>query len=497
MIQIVAVYSCTKNADRVTINNGVVPTGTAFYVDGTNGRDGNSGKSISSAWKTIQKSAVSAPAGSLILIRAGVYKEQVVVGISGTAASPVTFKNYNNETVVLDGSNFKAGTMLSVTDKSYLTFNGLIIQNLTGNGVQGVLVDATKTGGASNLTFRHLTIQNISWTGTAATVPTEADNAQAFIVYGHGQNESNAVSRIILDSSAIRNNITGFSEAISLDGNIDGFSVSNNFVHDNSNIGIAAQGNYGTSANSLLDQARNGLITGNTCFNNIAAYATSGGIYVDGGKSISIERNISYQNGTGIEVGNEQNGSASLITVVANVLYLNQEAGLAIGGYTTQTDGQVLNSTVHNNTFFQNNTLLDGTGELVITKATGCVFENNVFCTNGQNLLYTMTPILPQTGNIFGYNSWFTNAADSTNLQVNYQNITFSSFATYRQSTKQDQHSLFAAPAFVNAPANFRLLPSSPCINKGDISAVRDPAETDITGKFLITNGKTSMGAYQ
>jgi len=67
---------------------------------------------------------------------------------------------------------------------------------------------------------------------------------------------------------------------VSLDGNITDFTIENNNIQDNTNIGIAAIGNYGTSRNLQLDQARNGIITKNVCYKNISGYATRGGIYV-------------------------------------------------------------------------------------------------------------------------------------------------------------------------------------------------------------------------
>lgn len=495
LIPLAFLASCTKNA-AFTGNNSIAP-GVNFYVDGKAGINTNDGRSPATAWKTIQQAASHALAGSIVLIRAGTYSEQVVLNVSGTAAYPIVFKNYENEAVVLDGSGFTSGTMLSVIDKSYLSFSGLTIQNLTGKDVQGVLVEARDKGGVANITFRHMLIQGISWTKTSSTAPGSTDNAQPFIAYGKGSSEAAAMTGILLDSSEVRNNTPGFSEAISLDGNIDGFIVSNTSVHDNSNIGIAAQGNYGTSTNPLYDQARNGSITGNTTFNNLATYATSAGIYIDGGKNITITRNRSYQNGNGIEVGNEQNGSASGIIVAGNLLYFNQEAGLAIGGYTTQTSGQVLASSVHNNTFFQNNSLLDGTGEMVITKASGCTIENNIFCTNTQNLLLTLTPILPQSGNSLNYNCWYTPSGNAASLQINWLNLTYTSFTSYQTATGQESSSLFTVPGFT-APGSldFHLLPSSSCKNAGDITVIKNAAETDVDGNLLIQSGVTSMGAF-
>ena len=64
---------------------------------------------------------------------------------------------------------------------------------------------------------------------------------------------------------------TGCSETMSINGNVQYWTVSNNLIHDNNNIGIDAIGFEGTSPNSATDQARDGSIVGNTVY-NITSY---------------------------------------------------------------------------------------------------------------------------------------------------------------------------------------------------------------------------------
>jgi len=472
---------------------------SAFYVNGKTGNDANDGKSLVKPWKTIQKAFNSATPGSVVFIRAGVYNEQLTVNVTGLSGSPITFMNYGNDAVVIDGTGIPGTTILSITDKSFLTFRGLTIQNLTKNNAQGILLAATAHGKASNITFSHINIRKINWTASATTIPNANQNAQGLIVYGQGLTQTNAISNLVIDSCEVSNNILGFSEAISLDGNIDGFTITHNKVHDNTNIGIAVIGHYGTSATASLDQTRNGVVEQNICFKNTSAYATSGGIYADGAKSVKIERNISYQNGYGVEVGNEENGSASNITVASNVLYFNQVAGLAIGGYNPATTGQVVNCSFYNNTFYKNNTAVDGSGEIIITKASNCIIENNVFYTNGQAVLFSLTPIVPQANNFINYNCWYTPGGNAANIQVNWLNKTYNTFASYQAATHQDGKSFFKDPLFKSpvTPFDFHLQSASPCIHAGNIAIIKDAGATDYDGNLLIQNGATTMGAYQ
>jgi hypothetical protein len=489
--------SMSADTNAMGINN---VSGKFLYVDGANGNDNNNGKAISTAWKTIQKSFNSATAGSTVFIKGGTYHEQLTANVNGTVAAPITFRNYNNTAVYIDGNTIIGTTILTITDKSNLVFKNLVIRNITKNSAQGILILATKNGGVSNLTLSHITVQYINWSSSATAIPNSNDNSQALIVYGQGVTQQNAVSNLTIDSCEVSNNILGFSEAISLDGNIDGFKITNNKVHDNTNIGIVAIGHYGTSSTPSLDQARNGTITGNTCYNDNASYAASGGIYVDGARDIIIERNLSYKNGYGLEVGNEENGTAAHITVADNIFYLNIYSGLAVGGYNTATTGQVLNCTFRNNTFYENNTLLDGSGEIFITKASNCIFENNIFYTNGQNLLYSLTPIAPQANNIINYNCWYTAGKNTNDIQVNWLNTTYATFSAYQTATKQDANSFFGDPLFANATLavpDFHLAAASRCINTGKAVLITNTAESDFAGTARLYNNKVDMGAYQ
>jgi hypothetical protein len=493
-------FSCKKegsvNAEDTRTSGAVVQ---AYYVDGAQGNDQNDGRTLATAWKTIQKSFDAAVAGSTVMIKGGTYYEQLTVRVSGTAGSPVTFTNYNGEQVIIDGSKNSGTTILTITDKKFLIFRNLTVQNITKNNAVGILVTAGKNGGTSDLTFRNVVLKKINWTSNASTKPNSNQNAQPFIAFGYGAAQANAITNLTIDSCEFTGNITGYSEALSLDGNIDGFTITNNKVHDNANIGIAAIGHYGVSSNSTLDQSRNGLIRGNICYNNKASYATSGGIYVDGGKDIKIDRNITYQNGYGIEIGNEENGTASNITVTNNLIYLNEVTGLAIGGYNSGTTGQVTNCTIRNNSFFKNNTNNDGSGEFYMTKASNCTIGNNVFYTNGQNTLFSLENISPQTGNIIDYNDWFTQTGNASDININWRNTSYESFTDYKTKTGQDAHSFFRDPLFSSTGTNpdLHVKTGSPCLRTGNASWITDATEKDLDGKSRVVNGAVDMGAYQ
>jgi hypothetical protein len=78
-----------------------------YYV-ATWGSDDSSG-TFTKPWKTINKAATTMIAGDSVLIRGGIYKENVYAGVSGTASDPITYANYNEEEVIVEGGETVTG----------------------------------------------------------------------------------------------------------------------------------------------------------------------------------------------------------------------------------------------------------------------------------------------------------------------------------------------------------------------------------------------------
>ena len=469
---------------------------TNYFVDDLSGNDLNNGTSLATAWKTIQNACNTATPNSVVQIKAGTYNENIVVNISGTPGNFITLKNYLNDVVLIDGTGTSGTTMLSITDKSFLNFQNLTIQNLTVNDAQGILIETTGNNSSTELSFKNITIKNINWTSNPLTIPASNNNAQSFIAYGG----DGGITNITIDSCKVFNNILGFSEAITLDGNVDGFTIKNCEIHDNTNIGIDIAGNYLVSSNPTTDHARNGVLVNNTCYKNVSLAATSAGIYVDGGQNVLIEKNKCYENGNGIEIGCEENGTTNTIMVKNNLIYNNQEVGIYVGGYTTSTSGQVLDCIIRNNTLFKNNSLNNGTGEMNISKASNCVFENNIFYTNSQDVLFSVDAISPQTNNVFNYNCWFTPANDPNNITVNWRTSTYSTFADYQTGISDEANSIYNNPDLVNPvlPApDLHLLTASPCIHAGNPGTVITTGELDYYGNTRLIGSNIDIGASE
>ncbi|ACU61012.1 right-handed parallel beta-helix repeat-containing protein [Chitinophaga pinensis] len=439
--------SCKKEKEK-EITLPIQYEATHYYVS-PGGNDANDGLSAAKPFRTIQKAADLAQPRCTVHLAGGEYKQQLEIKVSGTDIHPIVFMSdpYVPAVLTQGGEN---DAILTIEDQHNIYIQGIHVANLTRNNAQGILIRATPDGGVSNIVLNGVNVYNIAWTTQPTKTPGENDNAQPIIIYGEGKAQQNAVSGVSLYKCKVYNNVTGFSEAVSLDGNVDGFSIGSCEVYNNTNIGIAAIGNYGVSSTAAVDQARNGRITDNYCYDNISSYATSAGIYVDGGSKIFIARNRCKNNGYGIEVGCEENGSASDIRLLGNVMEGNQEAGMALGGYDAGTSGQVLKCLVVNNTFFQNGIAGAG-GELAITKASDCKIMNNIFY-GGTSLLLYGEKISPQQNNTFDYNCWFTTVAGGPLFTWAGKN--YNTFDAWQSGTKQDLSSLNFDPKFASIQRN-------------------------------------------
>ncbi len=472
-----------------------------YYVDKANGLDSNSGLTLATAFKTIQKAAFTAQAGSTIFIKAGTYNENIIINVSGTINNPIVFRNLNSDLVFIDGTGTSTANntaMLQINGASHLEFRNLTIQNLLCQDANGIVVYNDPVNGTTDLKFINITIHDIKWTQLPTTVPTTNDNAHPFLVYGSGNTQTSAVTNILVDGCNIYNNVTGYSENLTHSGNVDGFVVQNNLVHDNNNIGIECEGNYGTSSVSSLDHARNGLVKNNKCYNNTCPYSSAAGIYVDGGWDIVVEQNECFNNTYGVEIGCEENGVTKNIMVKNNILYNNREVGIYLGGYDLNTTGQVLNATIRNNTLFKNSTDITSLGEIEISKAYGCRIENNIIYADDSNFMYASGNYFISPQVVFDYNCYFSSSNDSSQIKFGITDYVVTGFNNY-QTSNIEPHSFYANPQFINEAAliglDLSLQTTSPCINSGN-PAVFGPIEFDFLGNPRLVNN-VDIGAFE
>lgn len=432
-------------------SNNNVTSGTDYYVSPA-GSDLNSG-TLNQPFATIQKAANIATEGSTIYIRGGVYNQKVRVTHSGASGAPITFQNYQNEKVILDGSKVKLEDdgLFTIEDKNYIQVNGLEFRNLKSTKVSETPIGIYITGTGSNIEIRNNYIHHIE-----ANV--KNGNAHGIAVYGTSSNAQNNLNHIVIDNNEVANLKLGLSEAIAVNGNVESFEVTNNKVHDNNNIGIVLIGHEGVSPVAALDQARNGIVRNNIVHHNSSFNNTSyneysaDGIYVDGGKEIIIEKNQSYENDLGIEVASEHAGkSASQITVRDNTISNNIMSGIALGGYDSQ-QGYAENNTITNNIIYKNDTRDQESGQIELNYDTrnNVITNNHIYASNSP--IFISNNFNKNTGNKLDYNHYY-GEFDQNNSLWQWKRKTYKGFSTYQASMNQEgneQHSVFSklSPSF-------------------------------------------------
>jgi len=483
----------------------VAHASTAYYVS-TTGSDSNSGTSAASAWKTLQHAADTAAAGDTVYVLGGTYNQKLKISTSGSAAGGyITFQNYEGQTAILDGTGLSVSEgegLVEIDNSSYVIVKGFEIRNYKTTTRDRVPIGIYVYGSGNHIQLLNNNIHDIKNTATVRSDLSGRD-AHGIAVYG---TETTPISDLTIDGNTLTNLVLGSSESLVVNGNVNGFAITNNVVHDNDNIGIDAIG-FEDTAPSGYDQARNGTISGNTVYNitsvNNPSYGktlpngnyAADGIYVDGGKDIVIEKNYSYNNDIGIELASEHAGKAtSNITVRNNMVYNNRYTGIAIGGYDTDR-GSTSNSKIVNNTLYKNDTVgLDGGQLLVQYDTLNNTIKNNIMVASSSNYLI-YNGYTKNSGNVVDYNLYYA-PGGASGAKWKWKNASYTGFPAYKTGTGNDSHSVFADPLFANAAgSNFHLTSASPAINAGFADPSSVIGSFDIDGDARVQGTSVDIGA--
>ena len=479
-----------------------VPAGATYYV-APNGSDTNPGTEAA-PFATLQHAAGVAVAGDTVLARQGVYNALVSPSASGNdAAGPITFASYPGETAVIDGTGLAIpggqNGLITLRNVSAVIIEGFELRNYATASKKQVPIGIFVTGAGAGVQLVNNHVHDI--TTTAKTTPKQCgSNALGIAIYGSTAPAS--IGGIVVSGNELDHLHTGCSESLSLDGNVDGFAVTSNVIHDNDNIGIDASGFEKVSPDPAYDQPRNGEIRGNTVF-NITSYGNpdygkqyaADGIYVDGGTQITVEQNRVHDVDLGIELASEHKGRVtSYVTARNNVLYGNNANGISIGGYGRARGGSD-HLTIVNNTLFANDTKKTGSGEFQIQwYATHNLVANNIVYAGAQGLLvHNFTTSEPNPA-VLDYNLY-----DSAGTaQFVWNRKAYRGFAAYQAGSGQDAHGLFADPMFRSLTLpDLDVQPGSPALLAGDPLGPDVVGAADFAGNPRITNGRVSIGAYQ
>jgi hypothetical protein len=481
-------------------------TNSSFYV-ATTGNDSNTGTQTA-PWRTIQHAADIARAGSTVNVRGGTYEELVNIKASGNASDGfITFRSYPGETAVLDATHYTPSDrqgVLTIHNQSYVRIEGFEIRNFRTAEHRLAPLGISVMGAGSHIELLKNNVHHIENTFQGRDAPGSGGNGFGIAVYG--TDVKAPITDLIIDGNEVHHLKTGSSESLVVNGNVTNFRITHNVVHDNNNIGIDVIGFERTAPDPAVDQARDGVVSGNLVYNITSkgnpAYQNeenSDGIYVDGGTRILIEQNVMHDVDFGIELASEHKDRAtSYITARNNLIYHGHTAGVSIGGYAPER-GHTEHCTVVNNTLYENDTSGTGSGEFQMQwNMADNIFANNIVYA-GSRCLVSITKAQVDKNHppaVIDHNIYYC-ASGGKASTWGTSAATVTGFDTYVESTGNDRHSRFVDPHFTDATAkDFHLQSDSPAISAGTLEGV-PVGETDLEGSPRSKSGKIDIGCYQ
>ena len=420
---------------------------------------------VGGTFTTIQAGLNAANAGDTVWVKPATYNEALSFPRSGNALNGyITL--FGEAGAILDGTG-RGQLGILIRNRNYIKVVGMEVRNFIAAGTPiGISIE----GSSSNLEIKNNLVHNIE---------NANGNAHGIAFYG---TSATPMTNILVDGNEIRNCLLGQSEALVLNGNVTNFTVSNNIVHDNDNIGIDFIGFEGVGPVGS-DQARNGICVNNTVYNistltnpTYGGDQNADGIYVDGGANITIERNTVYNCDIGIELASEHNGKNTQdIMVRNNFVSGSYQANIMAGGYAANR-GNSVNISIVNNTTYQGNG-----GELALQfNCSNISIKNNIFYAKaGQDYLQ----------------EWGNN-----NTAIAVSNNMYFGQSTTSPGAWADARARFINPRLVGAPANLHLLATSTAIDAGlnlgnDGSGNAISGTLDIDKQARVSNGIIDIGA--
>lgn len=329
-------------------NERVVPTQNREFPQPQVPRDGNDnytqkesdqGKTVIQVrqGESIQAALDKAPPGAIVRVMAGTYREKIKI-----TRDNITLQGENGAILDYGGTNVSGGA-IQISDRQNVRIEGFEIRNIRG----GSTPTAIRVDGASrNIFIVNNDIHHVE----------SSSNAHAIGVFG---TKSTAIQNVVIAGNKVHDLKLGQSEAVVLNGNVDGFKILKNKIYNSDNIAIDIIGGEGVGR-AGIDKARNGLIAGNEITNvdsrRNPTYrsACAAGIYVDGGSDVVIEDNVVKNANYGIELASERRGwKTERIQVRRNRLESNNLAGISLGGG-SNSNGGVHEVTIENNDFANN-----------------------------------------------------------------------------------------------------------------------------------------------
>jgi len=477
-------------------------TGTSYYLSPT-GKDSGPGTQAE-PWATFKHALATVPAGSQILVEGDTnhpYHELIAINRSGSAtAGFLSIEAAPGASPAIDGTGLgipnQENGLVTIANQNWVRVKGLELRNYTSSTTDepiGIYI----VGAGS-----HIEILDNHIHAIGETLKTSAGNALGILVSGEAEA---SINWLTIDGNQLDHLTLGFSESLSLTGNVEKWQVANNTIHDNNNIGVNIEGFFGTDVvDPALDQARRGLVAGNVVYNissiNNPAYGCycADGLYVDGGTLVTLQNNLVYDSDYGIELASEVPGkSTTWAWAHDNIIHNNKVAGVTIGGSDPKAHGGTTNCSIVNNTFYFDDSTQSGEGEFQVQNhASDNVVFNNVFFAN-TNGIFVYYGVNGGSPGHFNHNLYFS-AGDASGDPWIWLNKNYATLGDFQSASGEDKQSKQANPDFVSAASdNFAIPTTSPAVALGAFLGLSYNGLIDYAGHPRRISGTIDAGALE
>jgi hypothetical protein len=442
---------------------------TARVVVGPHGSDSAAG-TAADPLRTVRAAVERlGETGGVVLLRGGVYHQRVRLA----GQQHITVRPFRHEHPVLSGAGLRPPRGRLTGMVQIANSRDITVRRLEITGYRTRRLNTVPAGVYVHGHDRHVRIlgNHVHDLGNDNNTLGSFDiNAHGIAAYGDDPRRS--IRGLVIARNRVDNLHLGASESVVVNGNVRGWSIVGNRIHDNDNIGIDAIGFESTLTGSHRythrNRARDGVIARNVVrrirSQGNPAYWEGGswcncadGIYIDGGSHIRVARNRVADSDIGVEVAAENpRGTADHVVVIRNRITGSLFTGITTGGYCNGAHdcGGVRTGSSHDNVFTRNwlrgnNRLDDDSPELLVQYYAyrNTFTHNTLIATNTAHAVYGTVPgdsgVAGKPGNHSDYNHFRARGVGPRQLELGWRGTTYTGARNYVNATGQDQHSTF------------------------------------------------------
>lgn len=317
-------------------------------------------------YSSLKSALKSAKAGDTLILQSGkTYNGEVLLNkLHGKDKKTITITTDKKGKAILTCAkpSKNDAVLLEISNSSNILINNLWLKNYKVSNAKIDVFGIRIKGKCNNITVKNCKLSNIGHSYQNKNYK-NSKNSQGhgiLVINSNCKNDSSASRNIKILNNELCNLQLGNSESLTINGNVKNVYVNYNKIHDNDNIGIDFAGSE--FAGNSFDKARYCQCIGNKVYNIKSAKnpaynePAADGIYVDGGKDITIANNEVTNCDIGIEAASEHKGKfAENIFIYNNLVSKCQGyTGLSLGGCDQSENGSLKNAIIHNNTLLKN-----------------------------------------------------------------------------------------------------------------------------------------------